>query len=371
MEEGIPMKTGKRVLGILLILAMALGLLVIAPIAAHAAAPALTIIPEDVNGAISATSFSYRCLVNMSVDYVTLFGAVYAGPADPLMTPALVAEADGAASSFGPLVDIVIGFVGLTVSFLGLTPNTQYTGYVVLEKDGEFSMESSTFTTLELITIRDIQGVTPPVAGAAPVAAITETAQYTGTVTWLDLGGGGAPVTFDYNKVYAATITLTPKAGFNLKQVESGFFTVAGATKASYTTNTNQVLAVFPATGAAPPPHIHSYGSAWEKDASNHWHACACDEKDSFAVHIPGEWVIDTDATATTDGNKHKACAVCGQTVATEVIPATGGGGGGGGGGAVDTTNYIKLWGKTTKYVSNFWNWLLCILCFGWIWMAF
>ena len=35
------------------------------------------------------------------------------------------------------------------------------------------------------------------------------------------------------------------------------------------------------------------------------------------------------------------------------------------------TKQYIKLWGKTTKYVSNFGNWLLCIFLFGWIWMAF
>jgi len=35
-----------------------------------------------------------------------------------------------------------------------------------------------------------------------------------------------------------------------------------------------------------------------------------------------------------------------------------------------DNTKCIKLWGKTTKYPSNFLNWLLCILCFGWIWMA-
>ena len=39
--------------------------------------------------------------------------------------------------------------------------------------------------------------------------------------------------------------------------------------------------------------------------------------------------------------------------------------------GVVDTTKYIRLWGKTTKYVSNFGNWLLCIFLFGWIWMAF
>jgi len=32
---------------------------------------------------------------------------------------------------------------------------------------------------------------------------------------------------------------------------------------------------------------------------------------------------------------------------------------------------YIHLWGKQTKYISNFLNWILCIFLFGWIWMAF
>ena len=32
---------------------------------------------------------------------------------------------------------------------------------------------------------------------------------------------------------------------------------------------------------------------------------------------------------------------------------------------------YIKLWGKVTKYLDNFGNWMLVIFCFGWIWMAF
>ena len=31
----------------------------------------------------------------------------------------------------------------------------------------------------------------------------------------------------------------------------------------------------------------------------------------------------------------------------------------------------IRLWGKNTKYASSFWNWLMCILLFGWIWMYF
>ena len=34
-------------------------------------------------------------------------------------------------------------------------------------------------------------------------------------------------------------------------------------------------------------------------------------------------------------------------------------------------TKYIKLWGVTTKFVSDFGNWLLCIFLFGWIWMVF
>lgn len=38
---------------------------------------------------------------------------------------------------------------------------------------------------------------------------------------------------------------------------------------------------------------------------------------------------------------------------------------------SVDNTKYIKLWGKTTKYISNFGNWLMVIFLFGWIWMAF
>ena len=43
-------------------------------------------------------------------------------------------------------------------------------------------------------------------------------------------------------------------------------------------------------------------------------------------MHTAGEWIIDTPATATTSGSKHKECTVCGYTMAAETIPATGGG---------------------------------------------
>ena len=70
----------------------------------------------------------------------------------------------------------------------------------------------------------------------------------------------------------------------------------------------------------------HDYGSEWKNDADNHWHECSCGDKKDTAAHTAGEWIIDTPATATTDGSKHKECTVCGYTMATETIPATGGG---------------------------------------------
>ena len=91
--------------------------------------------------------------------------------------------------------------------------------------------------------------------------------------------------------------------------------TVCGYTMATET---------IPATGGG--EHTHSYSSDWKYDADNHWHECSCGDKADKAAHTAGEWIIDTPATATTSGSKHKECTVCGYTMATETIPATGGG---------------------------------------------
>ena len=89
-----------------------------------------------------------------------------------------------------------------------------------------------------------------------------------------------------------------------------------------------------PATGSG--EHTHSYGSEWKNDADNHWHECSCGDKKDTAAHTAGEWIIDTPATATTSGTKHKECTVCGYTMTTETIPATGGG--------EHTHNYSSDW---------------------------
>jgi hypothetical protein len=95
------------------------------------------------------------------------------------------------------------------------------------------------------IDIAAITGVTAPVTGATPVSTITETAQYTGTVTW-----NGSPSTFAASTMYTATITLTAKAGYTLTGVGTNFFTVAGATPVTYDANLGVITATFPQTAA-------------------------------------------------------------------------------------------------------------------------
>ena len=90
-------------------------------------------------------------------------------------------------------------------------------------------------------------------------------------------------------------------------------------TVCGYTMTTETI----PATGGG--EHTHSYGSEWKNDADNHWHECSCGDKKDTAAHTAGEWIIDTPATATTSGTKHKKCTVCGYTMTIETIPATGG----------------------------------------------
>ena len=114
--------------------------------------------------------------------------------------------------------------------------------------------------------------------------------------------------------------------------------TVCGYTMATET---------IPATGGG--EHTHSYGSEWKNDADNHWHECSCGDKKDTAAHTAGEWIIDTPATATTSGSKHKECTVCGYTMATETIPATGGG------------EHTHSYGSEWKYnADNHWHVCSC-----------
>ena len=69
----------------------------------------------------------------------------------------------------------------------------------------------------------------------------------------------------------------------------------------------------------------HAYGSDWKYDSTNHWHECSrCHDKNDEAAHSASEWIIDTAATETAEGTKHKECTVCKKVLETATIPATG-----------------------------------------------
>ncbi len=91
-----------------------------------------------------------------------------------------------------------------------------------------------------------ISGVTNPKTGDAPVSAITEDTNFSGTVTW-----SPEAAVFAASTVYTATVTLTPKAGYTFDGVAANFFTVAGATSVSNEANSGVVTAVFPVTKEA------------------------------------------------------------------------------------------------------------------------
>ena len=125
------------------------------------------------------------------------------------------------------------------------------------------------------------------------------------------------------------TITFTPEVGYEIDTVTvNGTATSVSGNTLNVTMNENKtVIVTYKATGGG--EHTHSYGSEWKNDATNHWHECSCGDKDDVAAHTASDWIIDTPATATADGTRHKECTVCKRVLETGTIPATGGGGGG------------------------------------------
>ena len=125
-------------------------------------------------------------------------------------------------------------------------------------------------------------------------------------------------------------VTVTadaPEAGkvFDKWVVLEGNVTLADATKATTTfTMPGNDVKLEATYKDAPPSHIHSYGTEWKYDDTDHWHECECGDKANIAAHSASEWIVDTAATETADGTKHKECTVCKKVLETAPIPATG-----------------------------------------------
>ncbi|PKL43508.1 MAG: hypothetical protein CVV42_20165, partial [Candidatus Riflebacteria bacterium HGW-Riflebacteria-2] len=125
-------------------------------------------------------------------------------------------EADGMTAVTGNFAAAKVYVAKLTLAarsgytFAGVTENSfVYTGATSVANAANSGNITITFgaTDATVINIAAVPGVTAPVTGATPVTTITETAQYTGTVSW-----SPTHAIFAADTVYTATVTLTPKA---------------------------------------------------------------------------------------------------------------------------------------------------------------
>ena len=158
----------------------------------------------------------------------------------------------------------------------------------------------------------------------------------------------GTPITDKIAQNTVVTVTAdAPDTGkvFDKWVVLEGNVTLADATKATTTfTMPGNDVKLEATYKDAPPSHTHSYGTEWKYDDTDHWHECECGDKADIAAHSASEWIVDTAATETADGAKHKECTVCKKVLETAPIPATG-------------SNHTHSYGTEWKYDgTNHWH---------------
>ena len=158
----------------------------------------------------------------------------------------------------------------------------------------------------------------------------------------------GTPITDKIEQNTVVTVTAdAPEAGkvFDKWVVLEGNVTLTDATKATTTfTMPGNDVKLEATYKDAPPSHTHSYGTEWKYDDTDHWHECECGDKANIAAHSASEWIVDTAATETADGTKHKECTVCKKVLETAPIPATG-------------SNHTHSYGTEWKYDgTNHWH---------------
>jgi len=192
----------------------------------------------------TAVTFSSAVQVGGTSDSVTTTGLTLTFSVDPATLAAsditVTGATKGALSGTGLTRSLAISAIsvanGATVSVAVASP----TGYTITGSP----LTAVVYKAPIVVTLMAIPGITAPVFGAIQVTTITETTQYTGTVSWSPYA---TATTFTGPKVYTAYIHLTAKAGYTLSGVAANSFTVAGAT-ATNLINATLVSAVFPST---------------------------------------------------------------------------------------------------------------------------
>jgi len=199
----------------------------------HKVRPAVTT-GEEVIDLAATTAVVQGEITCLGYPHAAQHGVCWSTEEDPTVDDAKTQEGE------------VLAEGAFTSSLTGLEEETTYyvKAYVINEL-GTYYGEQVQFTTnaLAVVDIADIPGVTTPAAGQIPVTSITETDQYTGSVSW-----NPHHDTFQNATVYTATITLSAKEGYTLEGVTTDFFTLAGADTINNEADSGVVTAVFPVT---------------------------------------------------------------------------------------------------------------------------
>lgn len=134
--------------------------------------------------------------------------------------------------------------------------------------------------------------------------------------------------TCGYDKTVPHTHNLTlvaAKAATCTTAGNSAYYTCDGCDK--WFEDATGSVEITDKTSVKIPAPGHTAGTEWKSDDTNHWHDCTvagCGViiESTKSAHTAGEWIVDTPATATTAGTKHKECTVCKKVLETATIPA-------------------------------------------------
>ena len=141
-----------------------------------------------------------------------------------------------------------------------------------------------------------------------------------------DYGSDNVCDTCGYYKTVPHTHNLTlvaAKAATCTTAGNSAYYTCDGCDK--WFADATGSVEITDKTSVKIPAPGHTAGTEWKSDDTNHWHECSrCHDKNDEAAHSTSEWIIDTSATETAEGAKHKECTVCKKILETATIPATG-----------------------------------------------
>ena len=141
-----------------------------------------------------------------------------------------------------------------------------------------------------------------------------------------DYGSDNVCDTCGYYKTVPHTHNLTlvaAKAATCTTAGNSAYYTCDGCDK--WFADATGSVEITDKTSVKIPAPGHTAGTEWKSDDTNHWHECSrCHDKKDEAAHSTSEWIIDTAATETAEGAKHKECTVCKKVLENATIPATG-----------------------------------------------